>query len=255
MVQSSEQPTESSTGSTKGSTIGQWLKRLSYLAILGFPLSVLGSRLGVFDLKLAFAGIRYTLFLALAVFVVGILVAFFQRQRNPDSSKSAKAAVLISLIPLLGIGSQLYAARSVPPIHNITTDTVEPPSFVKIREIRGESHNPLEYDAAKLAPIQLEAYPDVKTLLSQKSPEQAFSKALEVVDQMGWELVSQEAGAGIIEATETTALWAFKDDVVIRIEATDSGSKIDLRSVSRVGQSDIGANAKRIKKFLNAFQK
>jgi len=234
--------------------MGIWLKRLSILALLGFPIAVLGTRLGMYDFRVGFTILRYSVFLAAALFLVGMVVSFAQRKSNPDGAKAGRIAAYICLIPLLGIGSQIVTARSVPFIHNITTDMVNPPSFDKIVALRGDSSNPHEYDAEKNSALQLEAYPDLKTLLVEASVQEAHSKALAAVAEMGWELVNEDSVAGIIEATDTTALWAFKDDVVVRVSITDEKTAIDLRSVSRVGQSDLGANAKRIEKFFQVYQ-
>jgi uncharacterized protein (DUF1499 family) len=72
---------------------------------------------------------------------------------------------------------------------------------------------------------------------------------------MGWKIVDMNKDAGRIEATDTTFWFGFRDDIVIRIEKNDSGSRLDIRSVSRVGISDIGTNAKRIRRFLKKMQK
>lgn len=234
--------------------MGTFLKRLSYLAVLGFPLSVIGTRLGIFNFGVGFQGITYTLFLAAAVFVLGLICWRMQRESNPKGSKAARLAMILSLLPLIGIGSQILLARSVPSIHNISTDTVNPPEFSRIAELRAGNSNPLEYQASLLADIQTKAYPNVKTLLTDLSPRQAHKVALGVAYGFGWHVVNENVVSGVIEATETTKLWAFKDDVVIRVtERSNGGSAIDMRSVSRVGQNDFGANAKRIEKFMTEF--
>lgn len=235
--------------------MGTLLKRLSYLAVLGFPLSVIGTRLGVFDFRVGFDGIKYTLFLAAAIFVLGLICWLMQRESNPKGSMSARLAMILSLVPLIGIGSQLVLARSVPAIHNISTDTVNPPKFSRVTELRAGSDNPLVYDASLLADVQAKAYPNVKTLLTDLKMRQAHKIAVGVASSFGWYIVAESVVTGMIEATETTKLWGFKDDVVIRItERPNGGSAIDMRSVSRVGQSDLGANAKRIEKFMAEFE-
>lgn len=233
--------------------MGHWLKRLSILAVLGFPLAVLGTRLGLFDFRVGFSILTYTVYLAGAVLLVGLIVSFMLRQSNPAGSKAAVVGVLLSLIPLVFIGSQVVTARSVPPIHNISTDTVNPPSFDKIVALRGDSANPHIYDAVALAELQAAAYPKVTTMLTSDSLDEAHAKALAAVSALGWELVNDDRAKGIIEATETTAIWAFKDDVIIRIALKGKQTAVDLRSVSRVGQSDLGANAKRIKRFFSSY--
>lgn len=233
--------------------MGLWLKRLSIIAVLGFPIAVIGTRLGLYDFRFGFSILRYTVFLALAVFVAGLIVSVMQRKSNPAGSKAARVGVLLSLLPLALIASQIVTARSVPPIHNISTDVVNPPQFDKVIALRGEGSNPHAYDIAQLAELQSKAYPDVKTFYTSDSIGEAQLKAVAAVQALGWELVNNDPQKGIVEATETTALWAFKDDVVIRISTQGSQTAIDLRSVSRVGQSDLGANAKRIKKFLATY--
>ena len=98
-----------------------------------------------------------------------------------------------------------------------------------------------------------DAYPELSGLESSLAPSAAFDRALVVVRELEWEIYHEDRGAGIIEAVDTTSFMAFKDDVVIRIRPLPGGSLLDLRSVSRVGKGDIGANAKRINAFIAAF--
>ena len=234
--------------------MGTWLKRFSILALLGFPIALLLKRSGVIEFGQAFNVIAASLILALVILVLGLIVAYWQRSSNPNSSRAAKLASLISLIPLLGIGAQIFTAQNLPKIHNISTDTVNPPQFIKIEQMRGKDDNPLAYDTAKLAEQQIAAYPMIKTLQTSLSKEDAYKRSLSIAEALGWQIINEDAVMGIVEATDTTALWGFKDDVVIRISETSNSVNIDLRSVSRIGLSDLGANAKRIKKFIDAFQ-
>ena len=105
-----------------------------------------------------------------------------------------------------------------------------------------------------MAALQREAYPDLQPLMLNVPPRQAFDRALATVREMGWDLVAADAAAGRIEATDTTFWMGFKDDVVIRVRATDGGSQIDVRSLSRVGGGDVGTNAKRIRAYLKALK-
>jgi hypothetical protein len=228
------------------------LKPLAILALLGFPIAVIGFRLGAFPFSTSFQLLTYTVYLSAAVFLVGMVMSLVKRA-DVDLAKSARTAALIALLPMIGIGTQVFTAKSVPGIHNISTDVVNPPKFDKVVALRGENTNPLEYNIEKLATIQTEAYPKVKTLITDLSVIDAHARAKTVVESMGLELVNSDASNGIIEATETTTIWGFKDDVVVRIAAQGDSTAIDLRSVSRIGMSDLGANAKRIEKFLAKF--
>lgn len=228
------------------------LKPLSILALLGFPIAVVGFRLDAFPFPISFQIITYTVYLSAAVFILGMLMSFIKRA-NSDLAKSARTAAMIALLPLIGLGTQIFTAKSVPGIHNISTDVVNPPKFDKVVALRGENTNPLEYNVEKTASVQTQAYPQVKTLLTDLSASDAHARAKAVVESMGLELVNSDVSNGIIEATETTTIWGFKDDLVIRIAEQDGKTAVDLRSVSRIGISDLGANAKRIEKFLAKF--
>ena len=146
----------------------------------------------------------------------------------------------------------LSGAGDVPPIHDISTDTDNPPIFVAAVEARGENSNSLD-TAAETVAQQINAYPDITPLTSGLDAEQAYARALATAKDLGWEVLAEYPGNGMIEAVATTAVMAFKDDIAVRVSATEAGSVIDVRSVSRVGLSDMGANAKRIRAFFDHF--
>ena len=143
----------------------------------------------------------------------------------------------------------------MPPIHNISPDTENPPQFDKIVAIRSAAQaNPLAYDAAALAPQQPAAYPWVKPLTLMAPVDEVVDRAEAVMRDMGLEIVSSNKTTGLVEATATTFWFGFKDDVAVRVQpAADGGTQVDLRSVSRVGQSDLGANAARIGEILKGL--
>jgi uncharacterized protein (DUF1499 family) len=135
-------------------------------------------------------------------------------------------------------------------IHDITTDTETPPVFVAILPLRAGTPNTAEYGGPEVAAQQRTGYPDLKPLTLTIPPAQAFPHALAVAREMGWEIAANEPAEGRIEATDATFWFGFKDDVVVRITPAGSGSRIDVRSVSRVGRSDVGKNAERITEYL-----
>jgi uncharacterized protein (DUF1499 family) len=135
-------------------------------------------------------------------------------------------------------------------IHDITTDTETPPAFVAILPLRAGAPNLADYGGPEITAQQRTSYPDLGPLTLQVPPAQAFTLAFAVEQEMGWEIVANEPAEGRIEATDTTFWFGFKDDVVVRITPAGSGSRIDVRSVSRVGKSGVGTNAKRITEYL-----
>jgi uncharacterized protein (DUF1499 family) len=144
-------------------------------------------------------------------------------------------------------------ARSVPPIHDITTDTEDPPRFVAVLPRRAGAANAPEYEGAKVAAQQKRAYPDIAPIRLPQPADRGFERALAAARSLGWEIVAVEPKEGRIEATDTTRWFGFKDDVVIRVRPDGAGSRIDVRSKSRVGRSDVGANADRIRRFRSTL--
>ena len=135
-------------------------------------------------------------------------------------------------------------------IHDITTDTENPPQFVALRALRLTTFNGPEYAGVKVAALQKAAYPDIAPRIMVEPPARAFERALQAAREMGWQIVASVAEEGRIEATATTRWLRFKDDVVVRVTRDGGGSRIDVRSKSRMGRSDLGANAKRIREYF-----
>ena len=161
-------------------------------------------------------------------------------------AKLARASVGVAVV-LVVAWYLVNEIIKLPMIHDVTTDTWHPPVFVAILPLRKDASNPAEYGGADIAEKQKQAYPDIRPTMLPLPPRAAFDRALEVARAAGWEIVAAVPEDNRIEATATTRWLRFKDDVVIRITPAGTGSRVDMRSVSRVGVSDLGANARRIR--------
>jgi len=209
-------------------------------------------RVALWDYGTGFQLMRWAGFAGLAVAALALVMLLLPRTRR---------AGLVALVVALALGlgtafvpwNALRQARALPPIHDITTDTGRPPEFVAILPLRAAAPNPGTYGGPDVAQAQAGAYPDLRAHRMNAAPADAFKRALQAAREMGWEIVAEDAAAGRIEATDTTFWFGFRDDVVIRVEADGAGSRIDVRSVSRVGRGDVGANARRIRAFLRAL--
>jgi uncharacterized protein (DUF1499 family) len=146
--------------------------------------------------------------------------------------------------------SWMRTAQQVPRIHDITTDMEDPPRFISITPLRKDSPNSAEYGGPGIALQQRAGYPDIQPLVLPIPVESAYERALQAARDMRWNIVDASANFGRIEATDRTFWFGFTDDIVVRITPLPGSSKIDVRSVSRVGLSDVGTNAKRIREFL-----
>jgi uncharacterized protein (DUF1499 family) len=241
----------------KSVTVLVWLAYLLiFLAAAAAALALaggLGHRIGLLHFTHAFATLRWSAMLALPLTIIAVLVlvtALFARApwRAIVSSLGALALAMAILVPAYLFQAQ---ARAVPPIHDISTDTEDPPVFIAVRAAREAAPNSPDYPGAAVARQQKEAYPDIRPVQLNLPPDQAFARALASAERMGWQVVAADAQERRIEAVATTFFYGFKDDVVIRVR--DRGpeqSMIDVRSASRVGRGDAGANARRIRQFL-----
>jgi uncharacterized protein (DUF1499 family) len=150
---------------------------------------------------------------------------------------------------------QLRAGHGLPSIHDITTDPEDPPLFSAVLSRRTGKVSPPEYDGPDAADQQRRAYPDIVPLDLGVAPERAIDEAALVAGELGWEIVALDRTRGVLEAIDTTFWFRFKDDVVVRVRASGpSRSRVDVRSKSRVGRGDLGANARRIREFTAALR-
>lgn len=225
---------------------------LSLIAIVLLLAAGPGTRLELWEFRTGFQLMKWAAFAGLAAAALATVMFLLPRTR-----RTGPAWLLVALVLGLGVAfvpwNGMRQARAVPPIHDITTDTERPPEFVAVLPLRADAPNPAEYGGPEVAQAQLAAYPDLRPLRLALPPAEAFERAQQVARDMGWELVAADATAGRIEATDTTLWFGFKDDIVVRVEAEGSGSRIDVRSLSRVGKSDVGTNAKRIRAYLQAL--
>lgn len=149
--------------------------------------------------------------------------------------------------------AMLDPPRRAPPIHDITTNTETPPQFLVLDDSRAGASNSLTYGGAAVAAMQQESYPEIAPIQTNLSGPGAFDRALEIAQDMGWQIIDVQNDALRFEATAHTSVFYFADDVVVVVTPQSAGSRVDIRSVSRVGRSDQGVNAARIHAFVEAF--
>lgn len=224
---------------------------LATVAILLLLAAGPGSHMGLWHFRTGFTIMKYGAWAGLAAAVSGCAALLVSvRKRMWKKAVASALALAIGAASFAIPYSWKQTAGRVPKIHDISTDTTNPPRFVAILPLRKDAPNPAEYGGAEIAVKQAEAYPDVTTVVLQKSPEHAFGLALATAQRMGWNIVAAVPVEGRIEASDTTFWFGFTDDIVIRITPSGNTSLVDIRSVSRVGLSDVGTNARRIRSFL-----
>jgi uncharacterized protein (DUF1499 family) len=211
-----------------------------------------GTRLGLWQFPTGFSVLQWGAYLGLASAALAIILLLVRRPFGRD----ARVLLLAIGLSALAAGVPYYwlqIARRVPPIHDVTTDTENPPAFVAVLPLRADAPNSSVYGGAEVAVQQQKAFPDIQPLELPVAPPIALSHAVEAARRMGWAIVAVDSVAGRLEATATTGWFGFKDDVVVRVQPAATGSRIDVRSESRVGGSDVGTNARRIRAYLRAL--
>ena len=223
---------------------------LAVICGLAELLAGLGYRWDWWHFRTGIQIMRWSASADLAAVVLTLVAAVLAYRRGARGALATGiAGIALSLIVA---GPPLYHWRLVdqlPRIHDISTDMEKPPAYVAVLPLRKGAENSTEY-SAEVAPLQKKAYPDIVPTLLDVPPEQAYARAERAARAMGWDIAAAVPGELRIEATDTTLLFGFKDDVVIRVSASGNGSRVDVRSLSRVGRSDFGVNANRVRKYL-----
>ena len=232
------------------------LSRLAfYLACLAaVTVAACGPAHRYLRIDLDIALIVYRLGFYLAAAAVALAIATIVPTRPGDRRRGFLAALLALVIGVAAAwmpAQWLLQARSAPRINDVTTDTANVPAMVVTQQMRQGALNPSAYPGKPAALLQRDAYPDIVPIVINTPPAEAFRKADAVAMALGWEVVARAPGEGRIEATDTSEWFGLTDDIVIRIRPEGAkGSRIDIRSKSRNGDSDFGVNARRIRDFI-----
>jgi uncharacterized protein (DUF1499 family) len=229
---------------------------VSSVATAGFWIGVLACLLLMLDgpayrahILGLYAALRIVIPAALFLGLIAIILSLVGLARS-GSKGMALVGLVLALIAAGMPAKNINTARHSP-IHDVSTDRDNPPQFVAALPLRtaAKAVNSTDYDA-KTAGLQKETYPDIGPLHLDVPPAQAFDRAQAAAKDMKWDIVATDPAQGRIEATATTFWFGFKDDIVVRVTADGSGSRVDVRSLSRIGKSDVGANAKRVREYL-----
>ncbi|MBY0285323.1 MAG: DUF1499 domain-containing protein [Sphingomonas sp.] len=253
---------------TKGASgLARLALTLSGGGLLTAIIAATGSGSGSFSFKIGLL-LLVLGFLASAVGgLIAIVALVLGRRRDGPISRMPLIALAIALVFGGYFIAQLSTAISVPPIHDVATDLADVPQFTTL-PVRADNlaNIPSGGDAALAAmppaarwqAIHRKAYGDITTLHLPLDTAKAMDRATRLVQSRGWVIAKLDAATGTIEATDTSLFFRFKDDVIVRIRPDLSpagGAIVDMRSISRVGESDIGVNAKRIRAFLADLKK
>ena len=238
-----------------GNPVSHRLARMAFIMACVAALIVAAAgplhRFAGLPFEATFVLFRYGLYVAVAGVALGI--ATILPTRPGDRRRGFVAAVLAVAI---GVGaawmplSLFMRAQQSPELNDISTDTANPPPQVATVPLRRGATNPPAWPGGHAPVLQRDAYPDIGPVVLALPPAEAFKRVEAVAAAMGWDVVARVPAEGRLEGVATTDWFGFRDDVVVRVRADGSGSRVDIRSKSRDGQTDLGINAKRIREFM-----
>lgn len=238
----------------QNSRIASVARGIAILALVLFAGGPLAIQLGVLPPEPGFRLFMLGGLFGLVALLLGLLGLFLTRPASGNGGRGAAATA--SVIGALLVGTALALAAptgGLPLINDITTDTENPPEFAVLASA---PHNPgrdMAYPP-DFAAQQRAGYPTLAGISLEQSPNDSLDSVERAATALGWEVVGRDNRAGRIEATETSAIFRFVDDVVVEVRNADGGSRIEVRSKSRVGRGDLGANAARIEALLDALR-
>ena len=228
--------------------MSRWLRPLALLlalvALAMLAISGPSVRFDLWSYRIGLEAFRWSAYAGIAAMVVSVLALAIPASRKRGVTLPIVALAVGALA--FGVPFQFQrTAQSVPRINDITTDTANPPKYMTAQR---------PYPGEEFARLQRAAYPDIAPILLPVPPREAFERAMKGAESMGWEVVGSDAAAGTLEAVDTTKWFGFKDDIAVRVAAAGEGSRIDVRSKSRVGRNDIGTNARRIRAYAERLR-
>ena len=234
--------------------IGNWLVVVGLLVALAsaaaMVFSGIGYRLDLWHFRVGFTILGWAFWFALAGAVLSVAGLVITGGKPRRTLVAAFIGTVVGVVAAYVPWSWKQTADALPYIHDISTDTANPPEFVAAAKLRKPGDHPVAYDGQEAAELQRKAYPDIASLTTKASSEKVFNSAKAAIASMGMQLVDADPAQGRIEANQTSLLYGFTDDMVVRIASSADGTKVDVRSKSRLGRSDLGQNAKRVRVFL-----
>jgi hypothetical protein len=241
------------------SRLALWARRLAIFSLAAAILSVVMVHSGLLEIRPALATFGAALVLAVVALLLAF-AAFVVIWKDGLVGMGAALTAIGIVVGLLAYPTYLVASTyRLPWIYDITTDPIDPPRYDTLAKVRPRDANPVIYAGLAAAERQIEAYPDIEPIESGLNVRLAFAAALAVVTQRRWRIVEarppdQGRREGRIEAVARTPLMGFRDDVIVRVRARPQGSRIDIRSSSRYGTFDFGANAERVRSLIDDIE-
>jgi uncharacterized protein (DUF1499 family) len=239
------------------SRLATWARNLAIFSVVAVLVSILIVRFGFLEMKPAIATFFGALGLAGLSILIGLAGFAAIWQNGTRGMSRILLAFLINAVVLAYPAYLAFQYRRLPPIHDITTDPIDPPRFEALARLRsGDGANTAVYAGLYSAEQQRQAYPDIEPVQLEIPVDRAYAIALRLVNKRKWLVIDERSPqpprrTGTIEAVARTPIMGFREDVAIRVTPDGDDSRVDIRSSSRYFESDMGSNASRITKFID----
>jgi uncharacterized protein (DUF1499 family) len=238
------------------SRLAVWAQRLALFAWPVALLAIIIERAGIFEIMPVLTTFGAALLMAMLAILLAFAALAVIWHTGADGIGRAASAVLIGAALLAYPAYIGIKGYHLPPISDITTDPIDPPRYEAIARLRSREANPVAYAGLYAAELQKSAYPDIESLNVSIPAPAAYEAARNIIIKRRWQIINERAPQagrrdGLIEAVARTPIMGFRDDVVVRVRATQDGAQIDARSSSRYGRYDFGANAARLRALLD----
>ena len=254
------------------SQLAVWARRIAFFSLAATLIAVIVVRSGALEIVPALSTLAGALVLAVVAMLLAVGAAFAIWFEGVGGVREAATAFFIGLALIAYPAFLGVRGYRLPAIYDVTTDPIDPPRFEAIARLRPRDANPITYEGLYAAQLQHEAYSDIEPDLTDATPQQAYDAAMKVVTKRKWRVVDARppqgggprlvdargqpqpqaaARDGYIEAIARTPILGFRDDVVVRVRPTGEGARIDVRSASRYGRHDLGANASRVRNLIS----
>jgi uncharacterized protein (DUF1499 family) len=239
------------------SRLAIWARRLALFSLVATVIAVVIVRSGALDIVPALSTLAGALALALVAILLALAAGIVIWTEGAGGVQEAVTALFIGLALIaypLYLGVKAYR---LPAIYDVTTDPIDPPRFEAIARLRPRDANPVAYAGLHIAELQRKAYSDIEPDITTATPQEAYDAVLKVIAKRRWHVVDARPPQGpatprdgLIEAIARTPILSFRDDVAVRVRAAPGGARIDVRSASRYGRHDLGANAARVRALI-----
>jgi len=217
-------------------------------------LACFGTRLGVWEFSVGIVGLG----LSMPLFIFSSLwagkVLLFRWQQPSLRRGDLFGLIAFNLLIVGWMGHYVMLAIQSPPLVDITTDLQDPPAYLAAATLRRADQHPVGYAGGSSAELQQRLYPDIQPINTLKGRERVYKEMRKLIEERDWEITYEDPDGGHLEAVATSFWLGFKDDIVVRILPRGPSSVLDIRSSSRLGQSDLGVNAQRVRQLIADFR-